>query len=359
MSWSPTGLLGEVARTILARPLQYLVVTLVIAGVGLAAGGLDMIAWRDAAALRTVQESAGSLVIRATARDGSSTIDAAACLALDRSSGVAAAGGIGASRLVHAATSPGLGFRVLPAAGNITQALTGASAAPSGPGLIVADAVAEQVGLRAGSLTSIDGTVTPVVAVAPLGQRDQELGRIALTLTTSPRTLTACYVAFTDEHALRTLSNLLPATFAATGDNLTLTRMFATGDGIPDPSTLWDTRPARYLYLAAGTLAVLILTITVRAQRHEYAIYLITGTTRAGVAGHVLVAGHAIVLTALAITIAWLTLLGHLGHVPAHGIQLGIAAAVRTTITATALLPLTLAWLAHANIHRLLRETAA
>lgn len=354
IGWSARTFLGEVARSVRSRPFSFLVVVLVMAGGSLAAGTLDMVAWRDDARLLAEQEAAGSLVIRASAGDGSAAISTSACLSLNRSGGVRAAGGVGVGTLVHPATSPGLGFRVLPAAGRIIPALTG-SADRTDPGLIVADAVAEQVGLATGSRIVVDAVPTTVSAVAPLGQRDPRLGRVGLDLGAPPPALVACYVAFTDDYALQALSSRLPATFAAT-DQLQLTRLLTTGQGTPDPAQLWDSRAVRDLYLPLGLLAAVVHALVVRGQRHEYSIYLVTGSTRAEVAFMILVGGHAATIVGTALSAAWLALLGRLWHVPGHGLQLGLLAATRTGLVVAVLLPLGLAWLVRANLHRLLRE---
>lgn len=357
MSWSVRAALGETGRSLSCRPFATLLVGFIVAGSALAAGALDMLAWRDDAKLAASQEAAGSLVIRASAAGESASIETAACLALNRADGVRAAGGIGAGGLEYAGTSPGLGFRVLPAAGRIASALTGATLAAqqSGAGLIVADDVAQQVGLAPGSWTVVHGTRTRVSAVLPLGQRDPQLGRVALNVAAPPDVLTACYVEFADDYALRTLAAQLPTVFAATTD-LRLVRLFATGDGTPDPARLWETRPTRNLAAALGLLTALVYLIVSRSRRQEYSIYLVTGSSRAQVAFLVLLGGYAVVAAGTAVAAAWLALLARAWDVPGFGWQLGVLAAAHTGIVAMALLPLSLTWLMRANLHRLLRE---
>ncbi|MDR1999175.1 MAG: hypothetical protein LBQ06_04435 [Frankiaceae bacterium] len=355
--WSSGAFLGEARRTLTSRPFSFLVVVLILVGAGLGAGALDMTAWRDAHNLQVTQESLGSLVIRISAGDDSATVSAAACLQLGASTGVRAAGGVGAGTLMHTSTSPGLGFRVLPAVGQVARVLagTGAAAVPAGPGVVIADDLASQMGLAAGSWAVIDGALTTVAAVLPLGRRDPRMGRVALSPGAPAAGLTACYVEFADAYAMQALAGQLPGLFAATA-NLQLKRMFATGTGIPDPQRLWSARPARYLYLPLGIGAALIYLLVVRARRNEHAIYLVTGASRPEAALMILICGHALVLASLGISAAWLALLARLWQVPGYGLQLGLLAAARAHLVALAALPLSIGWLARANLHRLLRE---
>jgi hypothetical protein len=356
MSWLGLALLGEVGRSLRTRPFSALVLCLVISGGAIAAAATDMTSWHDDVELSATQESLGSLVIRVTSGDNSATVSDRACISLNSSNGVRAAGGIGAGTLEYISTSPGLQFAVLPASGAIVQALTGQSGVPVNPtGLVVADEIAEQVGVRDGSRVVLDGMPTRVSEVAALGQRDPLLGRVALDVGPPLAELTACYVEFTDDYALQQLETTLSGTFAST-PNLQLTRLFATGNGTPDPAELWSDRPTRDLYIPVGLLGALICLLVIRGRRHEYSIYLITGSTRSTVAFLILIYGYTVIAASTVISAIWLAALGRIWHVPDYGIQLGLLAAAHVLVVVSALLTLSLGWLPRADLHRLLRE---
>lgn len=360
MSWSGLAFLGEVGRSMTSRPFSALVLCLVISGGAIGAGAADMASWHDDAKLSAAQESLGALVIRVTAGNDAAAVSDAACLSLNRSSGVRAAGGIGSGTLEYASTSPGLGFQVLPATGLIVQALTGRGAitAANPAGLVVSGEVAQQVGLRDGARIVVDGIQTRVAGIAPLGQRDPLLGRVALSLGAPPAELTACYIEFTDDYALRTIETALPGTFADT-PNLQLTPLFATGNGTPDPAELWSARPTRDLYLPVGLLGALICLLVTRSRRHEYSIYLITGSTRSIVAFIILTYCYAIIAASTIVSATWLVVLGRLWQVPGYGIELGLLAAAHALVVVSAMLPLSLGWLPRADLHRLLLERSS
>lgn len=356
MTWSTRAFLGEVLRSLTSRALSAAILVAVFSGTALAAGWTEMVAWRDDARLAAAQQASGSLVIRATTSDPSESISTAACRSLAHVGGVRAAGGVASGSVQYASTSPGLGFRVLPATGQIVAALTGADPGDvSRPGLVVADALAEQLGLAARSNMVVGGTATTVAAVAPLGQRDPQLGRVALSLAAPPPALTACYIEFADDYSLGTLSTQLPAIFADTA-HLKLDRLFAVGRGNPDPAALWNERFSRLIFLPLGALGALVHALVVRGLRQEYSVYLVTGSRRRHVAFMVLLSGCLISCASAAIALSWLALAAYLSDVPVRGLQFGVRAAAGTVVTAAVLMPLSILWLARANLHRLLRE---
>jgi hypothetical protein len=353
--WGPADLAGEALANLAARPWTALLAFLLTVGLCLAASSAELFEAKSISVTSSRLIAEGYTTLKVTPAQPDAGIPAASCAALEGQDGVVAAGGVGTPEAVETASNPGDGFAEAPSVGDITAVLTGIAAPPSRTtGLVISSDLASELGVAVGSHLDIAGVTAPIGVVAPLGARDEFLGRIVLDPVAPVGQIVACYVQFApadfDEGV-----NAVSAVFSSS-PNLTYEALVPHGAGTVDPASSFADRESQYGWEMAGAVLGLILFLLARQRRHEMAVYLITGATRAEVALLVLIESEIILFLGLVSAALWCA-------VAARGIattwevfRLGEIAAVRAGLLAACLLPLALIWLLRADLTKTLRE---
>lgn len=342
MAWRWRPLLAEALANVASAGIRTASIIVITASVFGAVAFLELRTAADLLGFVKALERSGGYVAIVIPAEGS-TVEAATCEALNQRSFVVSAGSLRSTELVSFTSAPGVLFQRARVSGGILGVWAPDTYVPpgdGGPSLVVGAALAEELGLRAGSYLRPEGDAPArVLAVIDTEQRNPQSSRWAIDVAPPVGAVEACWVEL-DRDAYDAGIAALPAMFAG-GEEPPIIRPYRRQDEFTrDPAAEFQARPQRLGWLAASGLVIATLWLTTWFRRSELGLYLALGTDRSTVAmmlaaeAAVVVAGAYLlgVSYAFAIDVA-------LRHEPDYSTSL---LAVRTSLSA-ALLALVLA----------------
>ncbi len=355
--WRPLLLWREGLSNLSARRLQSLVIVALIGAFLLGVAASDTLTAASVQHQETALVGQGLTTVEVlpppNSQGGSSGIPAVDCARLNGQVGILAAGGVASQNNVYSSSSPALGFAMANSVGNVAGALAGQRQTADG-GLLLSSFLANELGVETGDYLKINGQIEKVAQVAPLGQRIQEFGRIALNPIAPAGSVTGCYVQFKPGLAKAVVADILGA--FPNQSRLEVGQLVTSGSGGLSPAAQWKSRPTTYLWLAVGLLLGAIMALWSRIRRNELAVYLLTGSRRLEVALIRLVEIYSVAVGGLAIALAWAALIAFLSHGGWPAARAGLVSLAKAFSLVLALAPLGLAWLLRRDTATLLKQ---
>ncbi|MGC9156103.1 MAG: hypothetical protein ACP5HZ_10695 [Ferrimicrobium sp.] len=357
-SWHPFDLLGEAVRNVTARTTTSILVGLIVALVALGVSSVELFTARSVTSSYQTLIADGYTTVEVTAGAGGAVLPARTCSALNGQVGVVTAGGVGPTHTIYANSEPSQGFLAASTVGNAVGALTTTSIQQTyKPGVILSRSLATSLGDRIGGYISISNHTYPIAQVVALGNRDPEMGGVALLPRSGIRYVAACFVQFTPGAYATGVSTLL--TQFASVPNLATRTLVPHSEGVATPGELWNTRESRYLFIAGGIIVGLFLLLVSLARRHELAVYLISGSTRTAIAIVRLLELNILLWSGALVATAWFFFIGALSHATYDEYRVGLIALARVVLVSLSLGPLGLVWLVRNNLVGLLKQRAS
>ena len=266
-----------------AHPVRTATVFLVLATGFAALGASTLKGIADTRRDQAVSVEAGSRVVVFRPGDSSEdpgaesrgTLSAQACTFLATSPSVRLSG------VVSAAGTIGIG-----PAGLITRPLfdvssdtikiwRGETVGPDAAGLVLGEAVATQLDLRAGRSLALSGGSTPVASVLTSAIRYQVAEGWVLAVSHDQDIAEECWVEFsevpTDSTIRATAATLDPSSRPSSG------RLVALPGVGSSPADLYNRSPVRWFWLATGLVFGGLLVLTMWQSRGNYALYRALG----------------------------------------------------------------------------------
>lgn len=357
-SWHPFDLLGEAVRNVTARTTTSILVGLIFTLVALGVSSVELFTAQSFTSSYQTLIADGYTTVEVTDGAGGAVLPARTCSALDGQVGVVAAGGVGPTRTVYASSEPSQGFLAASTVGNAVGALTTTSIQQTyKPGVILSRSLAESLGDRTGGYISISNHTYPISQVVALGNRDPEMGGVALLPRSGIEGVAACFVQFAPGAYSTGVSTLL--TQFASVPNVAIRTLMPHSAGVATPAELWNTRESRYLFIAGGVIVGLFLLIVSLSRRHELAVYLVSGSTRTAVAIIRLLELNIVIWSGALVATAWFFFIAALSHATYDEYRVGLIALARVVLVSLSLSPLGLVWLVRNNLVGLLKQRAS
>lgn len=303
MSWEAGALAREAVRNVVANPGRSLV-GMIIGGAAI--GALAYLELRQAGGARQFEadfEAAGGYVAVVSAQGG---VDAGRCDLVQRWTGVQAAGAVALDGTVSFATAPGVLFQSARVTAGALEAWSPGGGSPAVSGYLAGPALANELGLRAGSRTALVGGEPELVKSIVAGERrNPRMARWLLSVAPPAFAADECWVAFgrgTYDAGLAAL----PAWFA-TGSGDVVVRPYIRRDEFTrDIAAEFRERPQRLGWLAVGALIVAVLLLAAWFRRAELGLYLALGTPRRELAVLLAVEDALLVTAGFVAASAWL-----------------------------------------------------
>ena len=342
MAWRWRSVLAEALANVASAGVRTASIIVITASVFGAVAFLELRTANDLLGFVKEFERSGGYVVIVVPAEGS-TVEASKCEALNGRSFVVSAGSLRSTELVSFASAPGVLFQRATVSSSILGVWAPDTYVPPGdgaPALVVGSALAEELGVRAGSYLQPEGDAPArIIAVIDTEQRNPQSSRWALDVAPPVGAVEACWVEMKRDAYDAGLA-ALPAMFAD-GEEAPIIRPFRRQDEFTrDPAAEFRARPQRLGWLAASGLVIATLWLTTWFRRSELGLYLALGTDRSTLAMMLAVEATVVVAAAylLGVTYAFAVDVA-LNHEPIYSTSL---LAVRTSLSA-ALLALALA----------------
>jgi hypothetical protein len=246
-------------------------------------GSLAALELRDANELRSFQASfarSGGYV--ALGIPGSDPASAARCEAMNGQPGVVAAGAVFPAQLATLETAPGVLFQRAAITRGVLRVWDPGARVPAATGrqVVIGLALAEEMGLRAGSYAMPQGEEPALVtAVVDVARRNPQVARWLLEPAAPEGSAEQCWVEF-EPGAYEAGVASLAARFT-TGDEEAVARPYIRRDEFTrDPEAEFAARPQRNGWPLAGGLMAGLFALTAWFRRSELGLYLAIGTPR-------------------------------------------------------------------------------
>jgi hypothetical protein len=280
-AWRGRGLVREAALNLRAAWVRTLLLVAVLAA---ATGALGFLELRQAAEARDFQESyaaAGAYVAIATSQGV--PLDAGRCAALNVVPGVVAAGGVRAGGTLSFTSAPGVLFQSADVSGRVVAVWAPGAAVPppgSGASALAGIALAEELGVLAGSFLQVEGReVAAVRAVIDAEPRNPRVQRWLLSETPPTGPVDECWVEF-ERSRFEAGIAALPAWFATGNDDPVVRPYLRADEFTRDVGEEFRARPQQWGWAAMALLAGVVSLLVAWFRRAELGLYLAVGTSR-------------------------------------------------------------------------------
>lgn len=226
--------------------------------------------------------------------------------------------------LVYSASAPSVGFLVTEASPGAARVWDAKVRWSGAAGVVVGDAVATELGLRPGMLFgAAGGWNAPVMAISS-SQRNGEISRRVIQLSSPIGMASRCWVEFTPA-AFEAGQDMLDAWFST--DSPTFTRPLYRQSGLNrDPLREFQDRPQKHAWSVVGIIGTLMLWFVGWSRRNELALYTALSL---GAAGRILMLQ---VETVLVVCMAWAGAM--LWGVAIHTVSIGDLSVDQLTLVA-------------------------
>lgn len=342
--------LREALRTTVARPWR-LVLAALLGGLIMAAPAIfETIALDGLADVLAEERARGSAVLIVESESGQ--LDGHECSAVAAQQGVVAAGGTSAPTVVSVGEPALTTARSVLATSGYFEILWGAEPRYSEPTAVLGSDLAHEQSIADGAPIVLGDDRVLAAASARPSPREDSRGRwITIPVGALPA-VQQCWVEVSPE-SLDAVRAALPAMFPdATG--LTVSAM--RDDARTELAIAgWTSRPGRWLSLACGAVAGLMVGTLIAPRRAEYALYRLLGLSRPTVLVIALVEAllliHAAVLLAGLVSGAVIPVLDPIAPaeiLTALLLQIGLTGAIAATAAGTSCLLVTSGNAAHA-----------
>ncbi len=351
--WRVDTLMAEAVANLWSRrgrsSVLAAVVALVVAGLFVA----DAAAADEVIRAKKELVAAGGLVVVVTREDGA-TLPATRCSLLAQQPHVMAAGGVRKGKIVYFGHAPGTPFQAI----EVTDGLLGIISlgrTAVADGVVLADAAAHELGVVSGSWVTLDGGPTPVGGVVDPQKRAEAFSRTVFMRAPPTGGVDQCWIEFRDG-AFDQGVNALPAWFDGQGQ-LALRPLIDRNISSRDLARDWSNRSTRQAWMVGAVLLCAFVLILVWRRRAEFTLYLLLGSSRAGIAFLQTVENYLLILGGGALGLAWGVWLALTSGVSdASALGQGFRAALLCLLLTLVTLPVSFLWLLRADLAAILKE---
>jgi hypothetical protein len=268
-------LIGEAWRSVAARPIRFVVLSLLAGLILASATALEAGANQQVVSAQAEAAQAGVGVLVIDNEGG--TFDGAGCATLARIQGVAAAGALYEVRASHATLVPSALFQLATVSPGLIHVLDPRFRQASAGSDVLGNDMRSVLGLAVGSRLAVPGDVPGEVGgVMSDRMRATERGRWVFRVSVRPTDakIRECW-AQVSSNAADGFTQLVPALFPDV-DKLRIRRL-SSPTSLQALIVRFDERPTRFAWLAAGGIIGVIALFVPIFRRSEYALYAVSG----------------------------------------------------------------------------------
>ncbi len=351
--WRLGVLLAEAPANLRSRTGRSAALALVVALV------VAALMWAETATARMIIQAKHDLVaagglVAVVAREDGATLPAPRCSLLGQLPHVAASGGLRKGSIIHFGQAPATPFQSVEVTDSLLAIVSPGSAA-AGAGVVLSRAASDELGVTGGAWVSLLGSPVAVAGIVDTEERAESLSRTVFLPAPPTGGVHQCWVEFHDG-AFEQGVQALPAWFAGEG-TLTIHPLVDRNAGTRDLAGDWWQRPTRDGWIMGAILIGAFLVMLLWRRRAEFALYLLLGSSRSGVAVLLTAEMYTVVLAGGLLGVAWgAWIVALTGGVAQPALVLGMRAAGLCLLLTLAMLAASLARLIPADTAAILKE---